>query len=96
MAQFEGDGHLQQMIRHKDGSKGKKEASSHEGKANIGVAGGKLQGSTETSLDLTEGYSRTFDPYWANARAFLDYLSERDMIQRDIMATRMRQFDLVK
>jgi len=92
LSQFEGDGHLQQLTRTKDGSKGKRESSSREGKGNIGVVAGKVQGGTETSLEMQEGYARVFDPYWANARAFLDYLSERDLIQRDIYEASIGQF----
>lgn len=96
LAQFEGDGHLQQFTRTKDHSKGKRETSGHEARGNVGIAAGKLHGGTETSLDLSDGYSKVFDPYWANARAFLDYLSDRDMLQRELEAARMGQIVLVK
>jgi len=96
LSQFEGDGHLQQLTRTKGGTRGKRESSSHEAKGNLGVASGKMQGGTETALEMAEGYARVFDPYWANARAFLDYLSDRDLLQHDITATRIGQFVLVK
>lgn len=96
LAQFEGDGHLQQMTRNKDGSRGKRETSGHEAKGNVGIAGGKLHGSTDTTLDMSEGYSKVFDPYWANARAFLDHLSDHDMIQRDMAKAQLGQFVLAK
>ena len=44
---------------------------------------------------MSEGYARVFDPYWANARAFLDYLSDRDLIQRDLENARMGQFAII-
>lgn len=96
LAQFEGDGHLQQFTRTKDASRGKRESSSQEAKGNIGVAGGKLQAGKEIALEMVEGYARVFDPYWANARAFLDYLSQNEMIQRDLTSAELGQFVLVK
>ncbi|MFV1919151.1 hypothetical protein VPH46_06930 [Sphingomonas sp. MJ1 (PH-R8)] len=96
LSQFEGDGHLQQLTTTKNGSRGKKETGSRDVKGTLGVASGALTGSTETSLSMAEGYSRVLDPYWANARAFLDYLSEREMIQRDLSAADIGQFVLAK
>jgi hypothetical protein len=96
LSQFEGDGHLEKLTRTKDGSRGKKENSAHEIKGNVGLAGGIVKGGTETALEMAEGYSRVFDPYWANARAFLDYLNDNDMIQRDMSAANVGQFVLAK
>lgn len=96
LAQFEGDGHLQSLTRTKDGSRGKTRASETGVKGTIGIAAGDHKGSTETSVELAEGYARVFDPYWANARAFLDFLSEHGMIEPDITTARMGQFVLVK
>lgn len=96
LAQFEGDGHLQQLTRTKDGTRGKKDTSKSEGKGNLGFASGKLESSGETSLSMTEGYARVFDPYWANARAFLDHLSENGMLNREWKSSEVGQFVLVK
>lgn len=96
LSHFEGDGHLQQFTRTKDGLRGKKENSSHDVKGNFGVASGKLQGGTETAVEMTEGYAKVFDPYWTNARAFLDHLSERAMIQRDMGSAEIGQFVLTR
>ena len=95
LSQFEGDGHLQQLTRTKGGQKGKKDTSAHDMKGNLGVASGTVHGGTEISHEMNEGYSRVIDPYWANAREFLDYLSQHSMIQRDINSARMGQFTLV-
>jgi hypothetical protein len=95
LAQFEGDGHLQQLTRTKDGKKGKNETSFLEAKGNIGVASGKINSETETSIETNEGYSRVFDPLWANARAFMDHLSEHNMLHRDLSETTIGQFVLV-
>ena len=95
LAQFE-VGHLQQLTQTKDGSRGKVETSEAEAKGSVGIAGGSYKGSTARSVDIAEGYSRVFDPHWANASAFLNYLSENDLIQRDISASRMGEFVLAK
>lgn len=96
LAQFEGDGHLQQFTRSKDGKRGKKETSSHDVKGNVGVASGTLKGSTETSTEMGEGYSGVFDPLWSNARAFLDHLSEHGLLGRSLDQAAIGQFVLVK
>jgi len=46
----------------------------------------------QTSLAASEGLTRVFDPYWSNARAFLNYLSENDLLQLDITKATMGQF----
>lgn len=96
LSQFEGDGHLQQMTTSKEGSKGKKENSNQEVKGNVGVASGTAKGGTETAFEMTEGYAKVFDPYWTNARAFLDHLSEHDMLQRNLGEAELGQFVFVK
>lgn len=65
-------------------------------KGNIGVASGKVQGATETSTDMGEGYSGVFDPLWSNARAFLDHLSEHDLLGRSLEQASIGQFVLAK
>lgn len=92
LAQFEGDGHLQQFTRTKDGVRGKKDTSSHDMKGNVGIASGKMHGSTEIAHEMTEGYARVFDPLWSNARAFLDYISDHQMLQQDISKAAIGQF----
>ncbi|MFN3818538.1 hypothetical protein [Blastomonas sp.] len=92
MAQFEGDGHLQEFTRTKDGTKGKRDSSSHEAQGTVGIAGGKVQGGTETAVEMQEGYARVFDPLWSNARAFLDYLSENQLMQQDLSQASIGQF----
>jgi len=54
--------------------------------------GGWQQSTTDDERDSAE---RTFDPIWANAITLLGFLSERDLIQRDITAARIGQFVLV-
>jgi hypothetical protein len=96
LAQFEGDGHLQSLTRTKDGLRGKKRKSEADAKGTIGVASGTYKGSTETNVELGEGYARVFDPYWANARAFLDHASEHQLLQPNMDCAEVGQFVLAK
>lgn len=96
LSQFEGDGHLQQFTRTKDGSRGKKDTTSHDVKGNVGIASGTMHGATEIAHEMSEGYTRVFDPLWSNARAFLDYLSEHLMLQRDVSQAEIGQFVIAK
>lgn len=91
LAQFEPYGHLQQITQTKDGAKGKKEVSTTEAKGSVGVVGGGYTGSTENTVDLAQGYEKLFDPYWANARAFLNYANEHDLLVQDASKARFGQ-----
>lgn len=96
LSQFDPDGHLQQVTSGKSGTKGKKNTSTHEGKGGIpGFAEGAYTKGIDTSVDMTQGYERVFDPLWTNARTFLDHLSENDLIQHDIGLAQPGQFVLV-
>lgn len=96
LSQFEGDGHLQQFTRAKDGKRGKKESSSNDVRGNLGVASGKIQGSTEIATEMNESYESVFDPLWSNARAFLDNLSEHNLLSRSLEQANIGQFVLAK
>lgn len=96
LAQFEG-GHLTQLTRSAETGSTTSEQSGRD--FSIGVTrvlGGGSKSSESEGVSAKEGLVRTFDPYWTNARAFLDYLSDRDLIEREIFAAGMGQFILVK
>jgi hypothetical protein len=58
----------------------------------------KAQGSVDASEseDERDTAERTYDPLWTNARTLLDYLAERDLIQRDLWSASIGQFVLAK
>lgn len=58
----------------------------------------KGQASVEYTVtdDTQQSAETTWDPLWANARKLLDFLEERDLIQRDIWKARVGQFVLAK
>ena len=91
LSQFEPDGHLLQITRSKDGAEGKKDTSATEVKGSLAVASGAYTGTTETTLDLARGYARVFDPYWANARAFLNYANQNSLFVTDVTKARFGQ-----
>lgn len=58
------------------------------------LAQGQLSKDVSVADELREATERTYDPLWTNARALLDYLSEQDLLQRDIWEARIGQFVL--
>ena len=96
LAQLEGDGHLQQFTRSKGGKRLKKEMSSEDVRANAIVASGRIQGSTELTTDLSDGYSGVYDPIWANARAFLDKIGEAKLLGSSLDSAAIGQLVIAK
>jgi len=95
LAQLDELGHLQQITQSNQASEGEGESTKTTGNLGFpGVAGGKLEKGVEASSSHTETSQRVYDPFWANAIRFLDLLTERGMIQRNIEAARIGQFTL--
>lgn len=94
LSQF-GVGHLQKLTQTKEAERGSHEGYETEGKVGIpGVAGGTHKQMQETSLAAAESSVRVYDPLWSNARAFLDHLSENELIRRNIDGANIGQFVL--
>ncbi len=95
LAQFEG-GHLTQLTRSDEAGSSNSESSGRAFSLGVTrVLGGDSKSEESAGVSAKEGLVRTFDPYWTNARAFLDYLAKRDLIERDIFCASMGQFVLV-
>ena len=76
-------------------------ASTGESTSTKNVVTGKaiiLAGSGETaaSESASDALTTTYDPLWQNALALLDYLHQRELIQRDVAQARIGQFVLVQ
>lgn len=90
LAQFDPAGHLQQVTHSDSVSKGVKRGFSVKLNASLPIPGalegaeGGLTVGREPGQTGSEGSSRVYDPLWGNARAFLDYVDERDLIKRDL------------
>lgn len=96
LSQFE-PGHLQRFTHTKSADQAQREESEKAGKGSIpGLVEGKISRIEEATSATAQGYERVFDPLWTNARAFLDHLSENDLIQTDITEATMGQFVLVR
>lgn len=96
LAQFDPYGHLKNLVR----SMSTTETANSTTNCNASIAvpmfgeaglSGDL-GTEQTSLD---GSSMTYDPLWQNSLAFLDYLHQKNMINNNILESRISQFVLV-
>lgn len=95
LSQFDVNGHLTILTQGESVTKGSKRSKKFAIGADAPfIPGGKLEFEIGPSESGAASLERVYDPFWANARQFLDVLTERDMIQRDISAARIGQFVL--
>lgn len=97
LAQFETYG-VPSQVKATEGS-GRSETTRTTGGADLGVPGViKAQTAVDATVseDERDTAERTYDPLWSNARALLDYLTEHNMMQRDLWSAGIGQFVLVK
>ena len=96
LAQFDQHGHLTGLVR----TSGISETAG----SLYGVAGGvgvptvaNLSASGGDSVSSTDSdqAAKTYDPLWQNSLALLDYLTQRDLIHKDLKAAKLGQFALV-
>lgn len=100
LSQFDDSGHLQQVIQREDAKTVLKRG------AEISIGGGGSLMGTGGSANLgfkrgpgneaSEGSERIYDPLWTNARTFLDYLAEADLLKMEMEKARIGEFVLVK
>lgn len=96
LGQFNPDGHLQGLQTH--AVTGRNRASKTAGSGTGGVplvASGTASHEQGEGQHWDRGAQRTYDPLWANARAFLDYLAGADLIEREASKAAIGQFILV-
>lgn len=96
LSQFDANGLLTGLTQGESVAKGAKRSK----KFGLGgdvplVGGGKLEFEVGPGEVGSQTLERAYDPFWTNARLFLDVLTERNMIQRDITKARMGQIALV-
>lgn len=96
LAQFDENGLLTGLRQTDSATKGTRRGFKVELGASTPITGGGNigfeRGPGESGAQAME---RAYDPFWANAREFLDALEARNMIQRDIKSARIGQFVLV-
>jgi hypothetical protein len=81
LAQFEELGHTQQL-RHTAAaarSKGMRHGASAGGEIPL-IAKGQANMERTSSAEGRETLERTYDPFWSNARSFLDFLADADIL----------------
>lgn len=96
LAQFDDSGLLTGLTQREGVTKGAKRGYKFGVGANLPIVGGGNfdieRGPGETGSESAE---RAYDPFWANAREFLDAASSRGMISRDITATGIGRLVLI-
>jgi hypothetical protein len=95
LSQFDNNGLLTGITQGDSVTKGTKRSKKVTLGGDVALFGG---GSLGIEVGPGEAGSQTleraYDPFWANARQFLDVLTERNMIQRDISSASIGQFVL--
>jgi hypothetical protein len=87
-------GHLKAFKRTRNVNDAQSDAVGGSVAGDILVAKGRANATTTVSSQANEGSESTYDPLWTNARAFLDFLAQRNFIQRDLEAATIGQFVL--
>lgn len=95
LAQLDPNGHLQSL------KQAARAAGSRRAKVSLGGGGGlpgvvSAQGASEDEEgeQWDRSSEKSYDPLWANARAFLDLVDQRKLLRRDIHNSRIGQFVL--
>ncbi|CAA9503074.1 MAG: hypothetical protein AVDCRST_MAG31-505 [uncultured Sphingomonas sp.] len=95
LGQIDPSGHLTALKQSETASKSEGEEGSVQTAANLAVA--KAVGTTKRMRGSGggEAVERTYDPFWANALEFRDYLLKHDLLRFDLEGARIGQFVLV-
>jgi hypothetical protein len=98
LSQFDNSGLLEKVVQRETASKGSKRGYSFNlggGATLVGTGGSGTLGLTVTpEAGGSESSERVYDPYWANARAFLDFLEDAQMLAWDLNTAGIGQFVL--
>lgn len=92
LAQFDPSGHLTGVKQTESAGEQESEEGSAQATANAVVARATGGFTNKRGTSAAEGSERMYDPLWANARTFLDYMTERDMLASDLRSARIGQF----
>lgn len=93
LSQFVPSGHLQSITEGTSVNDAEHSKGGFEGKVSLPlVAEARVPMEIGATSSTSESASKTYDPIWANALAFLDYLHQEDLIVDDIEVARIGQF----
>jgi hypothetical protein len=96
LAQFDDAGHLERVIQRESATKGARRGFKLQVGGGATLAGTGASGNVGVERgpqdEGTEASERVYDPLWTNARTFLDYIEDRNLLIRDLSKTRLGQF----
>ncbi|MBT8420593.1 MAG: hypothetical protein KJO08_06990 [Gammaproteobacteria bacterium] len=95
LSQFSDAGYLQNLIRRESTSDGKSHSTSCHGNVNLAVAKGGGDTRDGTHNEGRESFEKSYNPLWSNSLVLLDYLAERELIERDLEHACIGQFVLL-
>ncbi|MDR0274120.1 MAG: hypothetical protein LBI48_02030 [Burkholderiaceae bacterium] len=99
LSQFDDSGHLQQVIQRESATRSTDRKLKFGGDAKLSLiaagASGNVEAERGTSDEGSEASDRVYDPLWANARTFLDYLDAAKLVVREVTSIRMGTFLLI-
>ncbi len=96
LSQFDDSGLLQQIEQSEAVTEGTDNTGDRSVGLNVGVLRGQLGGGRKTTEGRNESSKQVYDPQWTNVLTFLDFLQDRDLLQRDIKEARIGQIGLFR
>lgn len=94
LSQFDPSGHLTSITQGERAHRNKQENVTLETEGSVAVIKGGITKETNGGAEYGRESQRVYDPRWANALAFLDYLEEKNLLQRDLESARIGQLVL--
>lgn len=96
LAQFDPSGHLQSVSKGRSAEEGRDSDASLEQTGSFpAIYSAKHNTKEQVRRSHAEEIQRIYDPMWSNARALLDTLDERGLIQRDLVDAETGQLVLI-
>ncbi len=93
LSQFDANGHLTSLTQGEGVTKDAKRSKKFGIGAQVPIlGGGNVDFEVGPGESGSQSLERVYDPFWTNACHFLDVLTEREMIQRDISQAAIGQF----
>ncbi|WP_313666225.1 hypothetical protein [Shinella sp.] len=91
LSQFDASGHLTGITSAEKSARKSNISMKDELSGNLAVFKSVKRGEETAETQSERLGTRTYDPHWANALGFLDYLTERDLLYPDVKTARIGQ-----
>jgi hypothetical protein len=96
LSQFDKYGHLSSLVRKESAQRAKTDHNVVEATGGVPlIASAKGSHQNGTSTNKTEESAYSYDPFWTNARALLDYIDERSLMTRVLDTAHIGQLVLL-